>query len=67
MKPPLSQVTFGVLQGSILGPVLLKLYAFDMKDTVSISALLQYAGDTMFCGYRKVIELKNCNYKSKIQ
>ncbi len=42
------KVSFGVLQGSILGPVIFSVYVNDLKTHVSDCLLTLYADDTQF-------------------
>ena len=52
---------FGVLQGSILGPVLFNLRVADMKNILDGSELIQYVDDyTIYCSC-KIKNIKKCS------
>jgi len=53
------KVTYGVPQGSILGPILFNIYVADMKDQASCPCL-QYADDTSLLFHCKPQELPSC-------
>ena len=62
MKSSLSQVTFGVPQGSILHLVLFNLYVCNMQDSVSTTTtVLRYAMQTILCS---MVMEKSTNYKT---
>ena len=55
------EITFGVPQGSILGPLLFNLYVNDLSDALpSTVKCHQYADDTTFYRHCKPSELQNC-------
>lgn len=49
---------FGVLQGSILGPILFNLCVADRSGTVNSCECLRYADDTMIYHYCKVKDIR---------
>ena len=56
------EITFGVPQGSILGPVLFNFYVNDLSDALpSTVKCHQYADDTTFYRHCKPSEFQNCN------
>ena len=53
-------ITCGIPQGSILGPLLFLLYVNDMSDVVKDSSTYLYADDTVLLNYGKnMINVKN--------
>ena len=58
-KSSMKDVTYGVPQGSILGPILFNLYVTDMADQTEC-ACLQYADDTNLYRHCKVKDITNC-------
>ena len=58
-KSALAQVTCGVPQGSILGPILFNLYVTDIS-TFTSSTCLQFAGDTTLYKRCKVKDIPDC-------
>ena len=55
--------TFGVPQGSILGPVIFNLCVADMSTVLKESTCLQYADDTTIYQHCKVKEKEQCRIK----
>ena len=55
------EITFGLTQGSILGPLLFNLYVNDLSDALpSTVKCHQYTDDTTFYRHCKPSELQNC-------
>ena len=59
-KSTLEEISYGVPQGSILGPVLFNLYVADMKPVVQ-STCFQYADDTNILRHCKPKSIKACS------
>ena len=55
-RSPLTNVTFGVPQGSILGPILFNLYVYDLSEN-STGQYLQFADDTTLYRHCKVKDI----------
>ena len=55
---PLLNASFGVPQGSILGPILFNLYVTDMPHYLQTSGSLQYADDTTLYSHCRPIQLE---------
>ena len=53
--------SFGVLQGSILGPILFNLCVADMTNILSESQCIQYADDSTIYGSCKAKEVTKCS------
>ena len=51
-RSTLTRVHYGVLQGSILGPILFKLYVHDLSES-STGECLHFADDTTLCRHCK--------------
>ena len=59
-KSTLKAISYGVPQGSILGPALFNLYVADMKPVVT-STCFQYANDTNILKHCKPKSIKTCS------
>ena len=44
----MAEITFGVPQGSILGPILFTIFVNDLSETINDCEVVQYADDTQF-------------------
>ena len=62
-KSNFNTVTFGVPQGSILGPILFNIYVSSMLDTTKSAKCLQFADDTTLYVHGKINTIKQ-NAKS---
>lgn len=60
------EVTYGVPQGSILGPILFNIYVNDLPEYFNDCLLVQYADDTQFLHTGTLQELANLINKSEI-
>ncbi len=58
-------VTFGVPQGSILGPILFNIFVNDMRDNINNCTLIQYADDTQFLHSSNIYEVDNLIHMSE--
>ena len=57
-------MNFGVLQGSIMGPVIFNIYVADLQSTVT-NRCHQYADDTTLYAHARPIQLDECIYSIK--
>ena len=64
-KSSMLTVSFGVPQGSVLGPILFNLYVSDMQDHVTAETILQYADDTTFYHHGKILNIADCLVKTQ--
>ncbi len=64
--PSITVVQFGVPQGSILSPVLFKIYVNNMKDNISDSTLVQYADDAQLLHHGHLGMLNNIIHQAEV-
>ena len=58
-------ITYGITQGSILGPILFFVYVNYLNERIDVSSLMQYVDDTQFLHANISIILKISSQKFK--